>query len=332
MSRGRYWDAPVLRSVLPVVKTSRHVETRPEGIGQVADWMAYEEFVFPTGGIGGPFPLGDDPDRVIDITMFIATQNFAFSDFDTGVKFEADRHGTTYSDTEAMFARVMDALDAGIPLLDGAYLADISRRDLEDIFHGNIEMPMLDERVKILNDVGATLTESYDGKFHRFVRDCQPAMYADGDGLMERLIGEFPRFDDMSVHRGHQVRLYKLAQLALWALHIALRGHGWQVSDIEQMTAFADYIVPVALRRMGILGYTDELEADINAGVPLLRDSEEEIEIRAHTLYATALLTDAINELRPPSLQLIIPQVDYRLWKAFHATFWPHHLTQTIMY
>ena len=29
---------------------------------------------------------------------------------------------------------------------------------------------------------------------------------------------------------------------------------------------------------------------------------------------------------------LIIPEVDYRLWKSYHATHVPHHLTRTIMY
>ena len=30
--------------------------------------------------------------------------------------------------------------------------------------------------------------------------------------------------------------------------------------------------------------------------------------------------------------QIIIPQLDYRLWKQYHATHRPHHLTITTMY
>ena len=45
-------------------------------------------------------------------------------------------------------------------------------------------------------------------------------------------------------------------------------------------------------------------------------------------LWATHL----IDEIRPDDRQLIVPQVDYRLWKAYHATFRPHHLTRTTMY
>lgn len=62
------------------------------------------------------------------------------------------------------------------------------------------------------------------------------------------------------------------------------------------------------------------------------RDSRREVEIRAHCLYATALLTEEVNKLRPPDRQVIIPQIDARIWTHYHTTHWPHHLTQTIMY
>jgi hypothetical protein len=98
------------------------------------------------------------------------------------------------------------------------------------------------------------------------------------------------------------------------------------------MTAFADYIVPLALRLMGMTSYSSELEHAINTYRIIPRDSSQEIEIRAHCIYATALLTDEINKLRPADNQIIIPQIDARLWTHYHTTTWPHHLTRTIMY
>jgi len=56
------------------------------------------------------------------------------------------------------------------------------------------------------------------------------------------------------------------------------------------------------------------------------------VEIRAHCVYATALLCEEINRTRPRDLQIIIPQIDARIWTHYHTTFWPHHLTKTIMY
>jgi hypothetical protein len=328
---SRYWDMPVLASVAPVIERSEHVHTSQEAIERVAGWMAYEDFTFPAEPPADPFGAGLDTDQTIDLTLLVAALNFAFTDFETGIKFAVEERGRLWSDTEAMTLRIHQALERGVPLFDGGYLATVTREDLATVFAGNIEMPMLDERAEILNRIGSVLVDRYQGRFHRFVWSCAPAMYSGGDGLLERLVSEFPRFNDVSDYHGHRVLIFKLAQLCLWSLHLALPGR-LAIRDLDAMTAFADYIVPVALRLMGILQYTPELEGRITRGDMIERDSDEEIEIRAHTLYATGLLTDAINRIRPRELSLVIPQLDYRLWKTYHATFWPHHLTRTVMY
>lgn len=327
------WSSPVLQSVTGVIERSRHVTTQVEAVERVASWMAYEEFTFPSGSMDAAFSDRKDPAEIIDVSFFYAVLNFAFSDFGSGVKFATTYRGREWSDSEAMFACVNRALEEGVPLLDGEFLAGISRAELAGVFSGNIEIPMIDERVEILNEAGRTLSEHHGGAAHRFVGDCSPAMYAGGDGLLERLVVEFPRFNDVSSHGGHEVQLHKLAQLWLWQLHMSLAAGGtFVVADLDRMTAFADYIVPVALRLLGITSYTPDLEAAINRGDHIPRDSAEEVEIRAHTVYATALLTDAINRIRPAEKALVVPQLDFRLWKSYHATFWPHHLTRTIMY
>jgi hypothetical protein len=107
---------------------------------------------------------------------------------------------------------------------------------------------------------------------------------------------------------------------------------GLGASDLDRLAAFADYIVPVGLRVMDILRYSDELERAIGEHRLIEAGSPWEVELRAHTIYATALLTDEVNRLRPPELQVIVPQIDARFWVAFHKTHWPHHLTKTIYY
>jgi len=224
-------------------------------------------------------------------------------------------------------------MDAGIPILDGAWMAQVTIAELERLFAGSIRMPMLEERAAILNAVGAVLAERYGGRWNRWLGSCAPAMNAGGDGLLERLVTEFPRFRDVSVYHGRPVELLKLAQLALWQLHAAHRAtRAFALRDLADMTAFADYIVPVALRLFGILVPSEDLARRIDTGVEIERDSDEEIELRAHSLYATALLTDAVNHRRPPEARIVIPQLDWRLWSTYHATTWPHHLTRTIMY
>ncbi|HXE74557.1 MAG TPA: queuosine salvage family protein [Candidatus Xenobia bacterium] len=324
--------SPVLDSILPVIMKSRDVRTDVDKIVEHAGWMAYEELPFPD--FPAPFGLGADPPKAIDFILVSNAIDFAFTDFSTGVKFEVDYDGKRWSDSEAMFACLKRALDEGIPFLDGRYLSRITKADLQHIFRGgNIEMPMLEERVEVLQSVGKVLAERYEGRFHKFVESASPRLYDGGRGLVDKLVKEFPRFNDVSVYDGHEVKIYKLTQLGFWMAYATLgRSGGFRLEDPEKMTAFADYIVPVALRVMNILRYSPALESAIASGKLIPRDSPQEIEIRAHTIYATALLREEVNLRRPKDKQVIIPQIDARLWTHYHTTHWPHHLTRTIMY
>lgn len=323
--------SPVLDSLRPVIERSRHVRTNTAKIAEHAAWMAYEELPFPEFVL--PFAIGRNPDEAIDFVMVTGLINFAFTDFASRVKFQVDFAGRRWSDSEAMFACLKRAMDEGTPVHEGKYLAGVTKADLAHIFRGNIEIPMLDERVEIFHSAGRVLESRYEGYFHNFFRSRPLRLYAEGEGMVERLVRDFPRFRDISAYERQEIEFYKLAQLAIWVLYCTLRPLGtFPVDDLEKMTAFADYIVPVALRVMGILRYAPALERAIATGQLIPRDSPEEIEIRAHTLYATALLREEVNKLRPPDKQVIIPQVDARLWTHYHTTHWPHHLTRTIMY
>lgn len=325
------FDSPVLHSLRPVVQNPRSVHTNLDKIVEHAGWMAYEEL--PLAEFLLPFGLGSDRHQTIDFILVSTTINFAFTDFTTHDVFQVDFASKRWWDAEAMFACMKRALEEGIPLLEGHYLCSVTPADLEKIFRGATRMPLLQERAEILRAVGEVLSRRYGGYFHRFVDSAPPRLYAGGKGLLERLVKEFPRFNDISRYQDHEVKFYKLAQLGLWLLHSAFaRSGGFRLEDIHRMTAFADYIVPLALRVMDILSYSPALEEAIQQRHLIPRDSTEEIEIRAHTLYATALLTEEINKRRPADRQVIIPQIDARLWTHYHATFLPHHLTRTIMY
>lgn len=324
--------SPVLESLPYAIESSRDVHTHYDKIVEVASWMAYEELPMPEFALSFGISQGD-PNDAIDFILVSNSIDTAFTNFDTHVKFQVDYAGQHWSDSDAEFACLKRAMDQGVPILDGNYLAKVTRDQLNKIFQGNIEMPMLDEKLAVLHQVGKVLADKYDGRFHNFVRSCSPKLYDNGNGLIDRLVKEFPRFNDVSLLDGHEIKFYKLPQLGIWMLYGAMHPSGkFRLDDPEKMTAFADYIVPVALRLMGITSYSKELEHAINSYQLIPRDSRWEIEIRAHCIYATALLREEVNKLRALDAQVIIPQIDARLWTHYHTTTWPHHLTKTIMY
>lgn len=324
--------SPVLDSLRPVIERSRDVRTHPSKIGEVSGWMAYEELPMPDYQM--PFGIGEgSAEDVIDFILTADCIDTAFTDFSSHVKFQVDYAGRHFSDSDALFACMKRALDNGTPVLDGRYLAKVTRQELERIFAGNIELPMLDEKMQVLHQVGGVLEEKYAGRFRNFVKACSPRLYDGGNGLIDRLVKEFPRFNDVSEYDGHTIKFYKLSQLGVWFVYSALRKTGgFRLDDVDKLTAFADYMVPVGLRLLGITSYSPALEDAINTHQLIPRDSPWEVEIRAHCVYATALLCEEINRLRPRDQQIVIPQVDARIWTHYHTTFWPHHLTKTIMY
>ena len=317
------WESKVLSSVLKVIPRLSFLEIDEEKIIKVAQQLAHEDFLTSYQG-----DTDIEPREYMRKTLFVNTLNFVFTDFSTSVKYQYKQ----LSDTDAMVYQIDKAIQKGVPLLQGHYMRDVNIVEFRKLFTGNIEMPMLEEKVEILNEVGETLVSKYDGDWINFIEDGPKKLYANGEGLVERLITDFQRFDDFSIYENEKIYFLKLAQLAFWGIHRELSSTYFYIEDMENMTAFADYIIPVALQAFGITKYTPELEKNINEGVLIERDSKEEIEIRAATIYATAKMTESINELKNTKEKIIIPQLDFKLWTEFHAENASHHLTKTIMY
>ena len=169
------WDSEVLSSVSKVVDQLEHLSINKDSIESVADWLAYEEFPIPNSAA-----VRDDADDFIRATMFMNTLNFAFTDFDKSIKYEINKDGKILSDSEAMYFQVNNAISSGIKLTDGNEMASISLQQLKNIFVGNIEMPMLKERVEILNEVGQKLVDSYEGDWINFINNGPKKLYSDG--------------------------------------------------------------------------------------------------------------------------------------------------------
>ena len=317
------WGSQVLSSVSKVIPQLSCMEINIEKLQEVAINLSKEDF-----GINYEGNPNIVPEEYIRKTMLINTLNFVFTDFSTSVKYKIEN----LSDTDAMVYQIDKALLEGVPLTQGHYMRDMDLKEFKRIFTGNIEMPMADEKVEILNNVGDTLVTKYDGDWINFIDDGPKKLYDNGEGLVERLVRDFKRFDDHSIFENEKVYFLKLAQLAFWGIHRELSKSYFFIEDMENMTAFADYIIPVALESFGIVKYSSGLKEKIDSGILIDRDSIEEIEIRSTSIYVTAKLTELINNYKNEEEKIIIPQLDFKLWTDFHADERPHHLTKTIMY
>jgi hypothetical protein len=104
-------------------------------------------------------------------------------------------------------------------------------------------------------------------------------------------------FRDHSLYKGHQVFLYKRAQIFVADLWGAFKGQNYgEFHDINSITIFADYIVPAVLRELGILKYGSNLSCSIDSNCEIVPGSEEEVEIRACSIYAVEKMRDLISK------------------------------------
>lgn len=105
-----------------------------------------------------------------------------------------------------------------------------------------------------------------------------------------------PGFRDHSVYKGRQIFLYKRAQIFAADLWGAFKGQGYgEFHDIGAVTIFADYIVPAVLKQLGVLKYSSALASAIEANNEIGSGSEEEVELRACSVYAVEKMRELIS-------------------------------------
>ncbi|MBC7232319.1 MAG: hypothetical protein H5T68_03635 [Chloroflexi bacterium] len=179
-----------------------------------------------------------------------------------------------------------------------------------------------------LNDLGRYLLQQFDGSFVRLVE------YANASAeRLVQLLTEMPFFNDVSSYGDLQVPFYKRAQITAADLWIAFEGQGpGRFDDLEQLTIFADNLVPHVLRMDGVLQYEDDLAQRIDHEELIPAGSAEEVEIRACAVLAVELLS---MELRQRGKDVPPMKLDYLLWNRGqqpHYKAHPRHRTRTVYY
>jgi hypothetical protein len=99
-----------------------------------------------------------------------------------------------------------------------------------------------------------------------------------------------------------------------------------EFGDIDELTIFADNLVPHVLRVDGVLRYSDELAALVDSG-ELLPPGEQEREIRACAVEACELIAGELGV--PPRI------LDVWLWNRGQGERYksrPRHRTRTVFY
>jgi len=157
-----------------------------------------------------------------------------------------------------------------------------------------------------LADLGAFLLGGWGGRFEGPIEEAAGS----AEGLVG-LLARMPAYRDVSRYGDLEVPFYKRAQITCADLALAFDGRdAGSFRDLDELTLFADNLVPHVLRMHGVLGYVPELAARIEREELIPHGSPEEVEIRAVALHAVERLAADCAErgfaIRPAGLDQIL--------------------------
>ncbi|HST88227.1 MAG TPA: queuosine salvage family protein [Ktedonobacterales bacterium] len=274
----------------------------------------------------------DGTPRTANWVLLLDALNFCFWPDVGAPRWRVEWRGDSYDGYAALAAALTHAVEQGRPLWDATYLAQIDDDDLRDILRyppEAAEIPLFEARLANVREVGRVLCATYGAQFTNAIESVSGSAVA----LAWLLAREFPSFHDVTHWRGQPIPFLKRAQICVADLNAAFGGVSWGAfTDLDQLTAFADYKLPQLLRRAGALVYAPELAARVDAYAPIAAGSEEEIAIRAATVWAVELLRRALAER---DIQRTPAAIDYRLWAESQAKApdeRPYHRTRTMYY
>lgn len=119
----------------------------------------------------------------------------------------------------ALCAAINRAQQNGIDITNAQYYSKITIEELSEILRGDdseTKVPLLEERVKCLHEVGTVLLEKYDGKFESCLLEADHSARR----LLRIITDEFPCYRDEAEWNGIGVSLYKRAQILIGDLVI----------------------------------------------------------------------------------------------------------------
>lgn len=327
-----------------IANIAKHVSISKEGIETTAN-MVMKAFIDKTFSIKTykSHPLHPkDPllPSTVDWIFLIDTLNFSFWS-EPDQYYKVTYHNETNTGYWSLCAAINRAIEEGYDIASPKYYSSVTLETLQHIFRSDdqVEIPLLKERHRILNETGKCLLEKFEGSFVKCIDLCKNS----SQSLLKLVIDNFPSYRDEATFENNKVAFYKRAQILIGDIWTCFEGQGYGLfNDIDSLTIFADYRIPQLLVYLKVLNYSDELEKALEKGDPIENGHRYEVEIRGCTIWAVEQMSQYIKKKQregemPGSIEVNAVLIDYFLWdyRREYATDMEHipiHKTRCIYY
>lgn len=313
----------VLDSTRPVAEAARLVRLADAGIERWAAAVRADDL--RPAGHELLCDLPGDEDQLANLVLLIDALNFCFWG-DPPPSIESA--GRTLTSFNAVFLSLLEAIRREPRWADARYWCDMSAVAFRGAFDRAGPVPLLAEREQVVRETGRTLLERFDGRFRLAVESVNRRAW----DVAALLLCSFESFRDVSEYRGRPVFFAKRAQICPLDLSIVWAAHGFApLVGLEQLSAFADYRLPQALRHLAIMDIDESLARQIDRLDVIEAGSEPEVELRAATIWGVERMREALARR---GLDVPAWQIDWFLWNRAHDAdvVVPHHRTRTTFY
>jgi hypothetical protein len=317
----------VLKSTLPVVEQARHVWIDERGVARLAQLWTDQKIAIPPWN--EEVHWADGSHRTASAILLLDAWNFCFWPEPGEVKWGIDYNGKAYNGYMGLAAAIKRAIEEGDALYEPARMASLTIQDLEHIFRGRGEMPMLETRLANAHQIGRCLLDSWNGDFVNMLAAAEGSAVA----LTSLVVENFPCFNDHTLYFGREVKFFKRAQILVIDLMGCLAGDSLvDFHDADRLTAFADYKIPQVLEAHKVLRYTPQLEAMLERYEQIPEGDPLEVEIRAGMVWAVEFLR---LEMEARGRKVAPYELDWLLWNLGQQPVpdeKPYHRTRTVFY
>lgn len=314
----------VLTTSAGVVARAGHVKLDRASVRRTADQLAASEIRPP--GWNFEYHYFDGTGRTVHYIFLLDALNFCFWG---APKWTIEYNGARLDGYWALAAALKRAAEDAPEILDPRTWAALDPADLAYVLRGDGEIPLMLERWRNVRELGRVLVEHWRADATTLVA----AAARDAPRLARSVADNFASFADITLLGQRQVFFFKRAQILVADLAGSFGGRDWgEFTNLDVLTAFADYKLPQILRAWGILQYDEALARRVDARRELARDGAEEIEIRAATLWAVELLR---QELEVRGRKLSSVEMDWFLWETSQGArqgMKPYHRVRTVYY
>uniref|UniRef100_A0A2K6W0D4 Queuosine 5'-phosphate N-glycosylase/hydrolase n=1 Tax=Onchocerca volvulus TaxID=6282 RepID=A0A2K6W0D4_ONCVO len=233
--------------------------------------------------------------KTIDWIFLVDTINFSFWS-DHEANFSVTFHGKQYTGYLAACACINRALEKNIPITSSSYMENVTPDDVRKIFKTDdgSEIPLLQERVNVLNEAGRILNQKFDGNFYNCILKCNKSAVK----LMKDVVENFESYRDFATYKGQKISFLKRAQILVSDIYLCMRkvDDVCNFHDIHELTMFPDYRVPQVLHFLDVLKYSSTLMKQLDGKELLQNGSEYEVEIRGFSIKACDDIVKVIRQ------------------------------------